>query len=283
MKKIATIIYPFEQVEEIVGYSLNLAQTLELQPVFVSLTDAEETAADRELRNTSERFDQSVVQEDRKKILRRILLGCGFEVQFVDRIVDSFVTGNIQKVASAINSMTEIDFVFLTRPETQQYQFPASNFLSLISKPLAIFPLAVDFHQIKTILYVASFEEKDISFLKYLAQLATQINASITVCHLSRHPGDEAELKLSGYQALLKSQIDFLNIQILQEKSDLSDCALNQFCGKYYADMLVIPGDDFGFFLEKFSIATPEQFVAQNQLPFAVFGGYPEKLNGAGI
>lgn len=276
MKKLVALIYPFSEVEKIIDYSISLAKSLELELEFIHTVEHDNMVWNQEL-NTYATVGiepvilHSEILEERTRSLKDLLQARHVYLNHTAEYNLSVTGGPVSTAVDNLSARADVEMVLIPNTNEDLKSFSIADLADKIDKPVLAFPLNTAYRGIKTIVYATDFNEHDIETLKELAMVAKRLEASITLCHIIKSEDYDVELKMSGFQELLRRKIDFVPIQILEEQAKNVSKGIKQFSKKYHADLIVLLKEDKNFLQSIFGHSTTKAMLKDIDIPILIY------------
>lgn len=276
MKKLVTLIYPFAEVEKIITYSISLAKALSLELEFIHTVEYDKMKWNAELNTyatvgTEPIILHSEILEERTRTLQTLLSAHHSKLHYAAEYNLTLTGGPVSKAVDELSAREDIEMVLIPNSYEELKSFSIADIVDKLDKPVLVFPLDATYRGIKTIVYATDFNENDIEVLKQLAVVAKTLEASITLCHIIKKEDYDVELKMSGFQELLRRKIDFVPIQILDEKAGNVTKGIKQFSKKYHADLIVLLKEEKNFLQSIFGHSTTKAMLKDIDIPLLIY------------
>jgi nucleotide-binding universal stress UspA family protein len=217
-----------------------------------------------------------------KKHVRSILSSMGVEPKQVNYECVVREGGVSKQIAEEVNESYP-DFILMgTHGASGFREFVLGSHTWQLIKQTAVpvFALPKDafFSGIKNIVYATEFREGELPVINYLSQLASRVNARLTVLHITDNViTEEFEKKITAdFMNEVKERVDHADVEFHVEHATDVIRGIEDFTERYSADLLAISHDKPNFLEKIFSPGggTAKKISLHTRMPLLVIPDY---------
>lgn len=270
MKSIIVYLSPIEHALNIVDYSAQVAQRLDLNIHFVYNVEID---AETEKKNKNKTKDELV-----DKLIEKKKLEIGEIVEKYDwknsniTAAYSIYSGSQKEMFKTLAEKNNADWILfpVEKKETSVSKLIA-RIQNIINIPFWCFPADKKFRPIKTIVYGSDYKKDDINTIKSLAVLAKSFQAKINILHIYKSKKFKQRIIDVGLKHMIDNKIEYPSIEIHSKKKNRVVTGIASFCKSSYADMVVLMKKEKFFSLNILGKSKIDKVIKKIDLPVIIY------------
>jgi hypothetical protein len=270
MKKLIVYLSPIEKAQNIIEYSIRLAQHLQLDIHYVCNIDIEKSAKNKDEDISKEELSRHLI-EAKKKEIEQLLEKDEWDWDGVDAAYSIF-SGSLKEVfkSSSLKKKGKL-VLFPVEVENKSKVKSINQILKSIKLPVWCFKVDKEYRPVKTVVYGTDYKKTDISVIKSFGWFARAFDAKVNLLHIYKKGKFRQQLIDAGLKDLIDKKIEYPEVEIHSKKKRSVVKGISRFCEKSFADLVILLKKDKYFFQGLLGSSTIGKSLEKLDLPILIY------------